>query len=70
MLLEQVPAKWEEKAPKAMQILEEGFEGATAVLDYPNRYRRRLCTTNGVETGERVIRIFPGNRCIASLAPC
>ncbi|WP_412729306.1 hypothetical protein [Geobacillus thermodenitrificans] len=31
------------------QILEEGFEDATAVLDYPDRYRRRLRTTNGVE---------------------
>ena len=42
LLLEQVLAKWEEKAPKAMRILEEGFEDATAVLDYPDRYRRRL----------------------------
>jgi transposase-like protein len=31
------------------QILEEEFEDATAVLDYPDRYRRRLRTTNGVE---------------------
>jgi len=56
LLLEQVLAKWEEKAPKAMQILEEGFEDATAVLDYPNRYRRRLCTTNGVERLNEEIR--------------
>ncbi|WP_412675441.1 hypothetical protein [Aeribacillus composti] len=33
LLLEQVLAKWEEKVPKAMQILEEGFEDATAALD-------------------------------------
>ena len=66
LLLKQVLAKWEEKAPKAMRILEEGFEDATAVLDYPDHYRRRLRTTNGmkrlneeIRRRERVIRIFP-----------
>ncbi|WP_339264603.1 IS256 family transposase [Geobacillus sp. FSL K6-3411] len=74
LLLEQVLAKWEEKAPKAMQILEEGFEDATAVLDYPDRYRRRLRTTNGVERlneeirrRERVIRIFPNRESVYRL---
>jgi putative transposase len=73
-LLEQVLAKWEEKAPKAMQILEEGFEDATAVLDYPDRYRRRLRTTNRAERPneeirrrERVIRIFPNRESVYRL---
>ena len=55
-----------EKAPKAVQVLEDGFDDVTAVLVLPERYRRRLRTTNGVERlneeirrRERVIRIFP-----------
>ncbi len=57
-----------------MQILEEGFEDATAVLDYPERYRRRLRTTNGIERlneeirrRERVIRIFPNRESVYRL---
>ena len=48
-----------------MQILEMGFDEATAVLMLPEKYRRRLRTTNAVERlieeirrRERVIRIF------------
>ena len=40
------------------QILEEEFEDATAVLDYPDRYRRRLRTTNGVERLNENIEFF------------
>ncbi|MED3765121.1 transposase, partial [Ureibacillus terrenus] len=47
---------------------------ATAVLDYPDRYRRRLRTTNGVERlneeirrRERVIRIFPNRESVYRL---
>jgi len=72
--LKQVLAKWEEKAPKAMRILEEGFEDATAVLDYPDHYRRRLRTTNGmkrlneeIRRRERVIRIFPNRESVYRL---
>lgn len=49
-----------------MEVLEAGFDDATAVLALPERYRKRLRTTNGVERlieeirrRERVIRIFP-----------
>lgn len=66
LLLNQTLEAFEKKAPKAMQVLEEGFDDATAVLVLPERYRRRLRTTNGVERlneeirrRERVIRIFP-----------
>ncbi|MBT9282739.1 MAG: transposase [Hydrogenibacillus schlegelii] len=55
-----------EKGPKVVQVLEDGFDDGTAVLVLPERYRRRLRTTNGVERlneeirrRERVIRIFP-----------
>ena len=54
------------KAEKALERLEGGFEDATAVLSLPERYRKRLRTTNGMERlneeirrRERVIRIFP-----------
>ena len=66
LLLKQTLEAFEKKAPKAMQVLEEGFDDATAVLVLPEKYRRRLRTTNGVERlneeirrRERVIRIFP-----------
>ena len=49
-----------------MQILELGFDDATAVLMLPEKYRRRLRTTHAVERlieelrrRARVIRIFP-----------
>ena len=49
-----------------MQILEMVFDDATARLMLPEKYRRRLRTTNAVERlieeirrRERVIRIFP-----------
>ena len=55
-----------EKAPKALEILEEGFYDATAVLVLPDKYRKRLRTTNMLERfiqeirrREKVIRIFP-----------
>ena len=55
-----------EKAPSALETLEEGFYEATAVLALPGKYRKRLRTTNMVERfiqeirrREKVIRIFP-----------
>jgi len=65
LLLNQVLEAYETKAPKAMAILEAGFEDATAVLHLPEKYRKRLRTTNALERlneeirRERVIRIFP-----------
>jgi len=57
-----------------MQILEEGFEDATAVLGYPDRYRGPLRTTNGIERfneeirrRELVIRIFPNRESVYRL---
>jgi len=57
---------FEKKAPRAMKILETGFDDALAVLALPEKYRKRLRTTNGLERlneeirrRERVIRIFP-----------
>lgn len=54
------------RAPKAVERLEAGLEDAMAVMALPERYRKRLRTTNGVERlnqeirrRERVIRIFP-----------
>lgn len=55
-----------ERAPKAAEGLEAGFEDTMALTALPERYRKPLRTINGVERlnqqlrrGERVIRIFP-----------
>ena len=67
-------AKYEAKAPKAVAILDEGFDDVTAVLSLPLYYRKRLRTTNGVERlnqeirrRERVIRIFPNEASVIRL---
>ena len=65
-LVHQLVDAYADRAPKAIQTLEAGFDDATAVLALPEPYRRRLRTTNSVERlneeirrRERVIRIFP-----------
>ncbi len=64
--LERITPELQEKAPAALEILEAGFEDATAALALPGKYRRRLRTTNMVERfieeirrREKVVRIFP-----------
>ena len=71
VLLNACLERFEERAPQAMQILEDGFDAATAVLVLPSHYRQRLRTTNSQERlnqelrrRERVVRIFP-NRAAA-----
>mgnify|MGYP001194556789 CR=1 FL=1 len=49
ILLNQVLGEYRAKAPKAMDILETGFEDAIVVLEFPERYRKKLRTTNGLE---------------------
>ena len=55
-------------AAKAVACLEAGFEDAMAVMALPEKYRRRLKTTNmqerlneEIRRRERVIRIFPND---------
>lgn len=74
LLLNQTLEMFEKKAPKAMRILEMGFDDATAVLVLPEKYRRRLRTTNAVERlngeirrREQVIRIFPNRESVVRL---
>ena len=62
------------KATKALKILEQGFEDAITALLFPEEYRQRLRTTNGVERlneeirrRERVIRIFPNRPSVERL---
>lgn len=59
---------FEKKAPKAVACLEEAFDDAMAVMVLPEKYRKRLRTTNmqerlneEVRRRERVIRIFPND---------
>lgn len=65
---------YQDKIPKAMKTLENGFDDATAVLMLPEKYRKRLRTTNSMERlieeirrRERVIRIFPNRESLARL---
>ncbi|HHT54068.1 MAG TPA: IS256 family transposase [Clostridiales bacterium] len=65
-LLEQLVEDYAEKAPQAVNSIEEAFEDITAVIALPAKYRKRLRTTNSIERmneeirrRERVIRIFP-----------
>ena len=58
--------EYADKAARAVETLDQGFEDAIAVLALPEYYRRKLRTTNSVERlneeirrRERVIRIFP-----------
>ena len=71
---DQIIAKYEARAPKATNLLDEAFDDITAVLALPLRYRKRLRTTNGVERlneeirrRERVIRIFPNEPSVIRL---
>ena len=58
--------RFAKKAAKAVACLENGFDDAMAVMALPEKYRRRLRTTNMMERlnqevrrRERVIRVFP-----------
>lgn len=62
---DQIIELYEEKAPKAIAVLESGFDDVMAVICLPLKYRKRLRTTNGIERlneeirrRERAIRIF------------
>ena len=74
MLLRETISRYEDKASKAMGIPEVGFDDATAVLLLPEKYRKRLRTTNSIERlneeirrRERVIRISPNRESVIRL---
>lgn len=61
-------------APKAMDVLEKGFDDVMAVMNLPIKYRKRLRTSNSIERlnqeirrRERVIRIFPNEASLLRL---
>ena len=65
---EELAEKLEGEADAALDTLEAGLEDAIAVLRLPDKYRRRLRTTNTLERliqelrrREKVIRIFPND---------
>src|SRR5690606_35688132 len=73
-LLHQTIDQYQSQAPRAMEILDAGFDDATAVLYLPADYRKRTRTTNAVERlngeirrRERVIRIFPNRESVLRL---
>jgi len=60
--------EFESKVPKAVNCLEAAFEDAMAIMLLPDKYRKRLRTTNmqerlneEIRRRERVIRIFPND---------
>ena len=64
--MRKIVEKLEVKAPKAVEILESGFDDVTAIFGLPDKYQKRLRTTNSIERlneevrrRDRVIRIFP-----------
>ena len=66
--LKEFAERFEKSAPKAVACLEAGFDDAMAVMGLPEKYRKRLRTTNmqerlneEVRRRERVIRIFPND---------
>ena len=66
--LQEFAERFEKSAPKAVACLEAGFDDAMAVMSLPEKYRKRLRTTNmqerlneEVRRRERVIRIFPND---------
>jgi len=65
-LRDDIMVEFSDKAPRAVDILEAGFDDAMAVMALPEPYRRRLRSTNGLERlnrevrrRERVIGVFP-----------
>lgn len=73
-ILHTILDRFEPQAPVAVEILEKGFDDATAVLALPAPYRVRLRTTNSQERlneeirrRERVIRIFPSRTSVVRL---
>src|SRR6056297_423331 len=71
---DEIISVFEAKAPKAIEVIESGFDDAMAVMDLPEKYRRRLRTSNSIERlnqeirrRERVIRIFPNRESVIRL---
>lgn len=60
--------RFESKAPKAMDCLESGLEDALAIMTLPDKYRKKLRTSNMAERvneeirrREIIIRVFPND---------
>jgi putative transposase len=74
LLFSKTVETYQDKIPKAIKVLETGFDDATAVLSLPEKYRKRLRTSNAMERlieevrrRERVIRIFPNRESLTRL---
>jgi len=73
-MCKRIITQFEDKAPKAITVLESGFDDVMAVMSLPLKYRKRLRTTNSIERlneeirrRERVIRIFPNVKSVIRL---
>lgn len=66
--------EYQDVAPEAMSILDEGFEDSITIMALPSKYRIALRTSNIIEREnreirrrERVIQIFPNTESIIRL---
>lgn len=73
-ILSETIGVFEHLAPKAILTLEEGFDDVMAVMSLPEKYRKRLRTTNSIERlneevrrRDRVIRIYPNEASVIRL---
>ena len=73
-LRDEMLENYSKTAPKAMDVLEQGFDDVMAVMNLPIKYRKRLRTSNSIERlnqeirrRERVIRIFPNEASLLRL---
>lgn len=73
-LLKEILITFSKQAPKAMDVLEDGFEDALQILNLPLALQKRLRTSNSIERlnqeirrRERVIRIFPNRESLERL---
>ena len=63
---QELAAKWESRYPAVARMLREGLEDCLAVLDFPEHHRKRLRSTNMMESlmkrlkkRSRVVGVFP-----------
>jgi transposase-like protein len=63
---QELAAKWESRYPAVARMLREGLEDCLAVLDFPEHHRKRLRSTNMLESlmkrlkkRSRVVGVFP-----------
>ena len=73
-ILDQIKCDYEDVAPEAMEILDEGFDDAMTVMELPHQMRSVLRSTNHLErlngmlkARSKIIKIFPNEESVNRL---